>query len=72
MDLALQPIFDAKCISCHDGDPAKPGNRTMTFVDNLTGARQDFTFNLKGDVFNIDVGTRLSGYTASHMSINGR
>jgi Hydrazine synthase alpha subunit middle domain len=68
----LQAIFDAKCISCHEGTKG-PANKTLTFVENIPGAVPvEFTFNLKGDPANIMVGTEsLSGYSASHLSLLG-
>ncbi len=69
---ALQAIFDAKCISCHDGDPAKPGNRSFTITDTDTGDSQTFTFDLRGHEVDYGVGeTMVSGYTASHLSLLG-
>ncbi len=46
-NLAIQPIFDAKCVSCHDGDATKPGNRSYTVVDRTLGTMQTFTFDLR-------------------------
>jgi hypothetical protein len=71
-DLALQPIFDAKCISCHDGDPSKPGNKSLTITDPTTGMSQTITFDLRGQTVSYGVGTTmLSGYSASHLSLMG-
>ncbi len=56
-DLALQPIFDAKCASCHDGDPTKPGNKSLTITDTATGEMQTFTFDLRGEPVSLPMGT---------------
>ena len=45
---AIQPILDAKCVSCHDGDASKPGNKTYTVTDLTTMTSQTFTFDLRG------------------------
>lgn len=71
-DLALQPIFDAKCVSCHDGDPAKPGNRSYTITDTETGETFEWTFNLSADPIEYNLGEEMiSGYSASHLSLLG-
>jgi len=71
-DKAIQPIFDAKCISCHDGDATKPGNRQFTIMDMTSGTQQTFTFDLRGQKLPVTVGEKMSGdYTASYISIFG-
>lgn len=45
-DKAIQPIFDAKCISCHDGTPSA-ANPTYQIVDPMTGTSTTYTFSLK-------------------------
>jgi hypothetical protein len=80
-DAALQPIFDATirngrtvqaCSSCHDGDPAKPGNKSLTFTDPETGLTQTFVFDLGPQTVSYGVGdVMLSGYSASHLSLLG-
>jgi Hydrazine synthase alpha subunit middle domain len=72
-DKAIQPILDAKCVSCHDGDASKPGNPTYTVTDNtLMGVSQTFTFDLRGNPLAITVGERMTGaYTASYISVMG-
>ncbi len=70
-DKALQPIFDAKCVSCHDGTPGA-ANKSITFTYDATGESQTFTFNLKGDTVSIAIGGEMiSAYTASHLSLLG-
>jgi hypothetical protein len=44
-DKAIQPIFDAKCISCHNG-VAGPANPTYQIVNPMTGASTTYTFDL--------------------------
>jgi len=71
-DKAIQPIFDAKCVSCHDGDASKPGNPTFTVTDMTSGTMQTFTFDLRGQQLNVVVGERMTGaYTASYISVMG-
>ena len=70
-NLALQPIFDRKCIKCHDG-AVKPGNRSFTLVDATAGTSQTFTFNLRGDPMPVMVGERRDyDYPASYISLLG-
>jgi hypothetical protein len=71
-DLAIQPILDASCVSCHDGDASKPGNYTYTIMDNTTGMSQTFTFDLRGQKLNVTIGERATGdFTASYISLMG-
>lgn len=68
---ALQPIFDAKCISCHNGQPG-PANPSYTATDPATGASMTWTFDLRGQEADYGVGEMmLSGYSASHLSLMG-
>jgi hypothetical protein len=70
-DLALQKIFDAKCVSCHDGTP-KPGNRSFTVTDMTLGTTQTFTFDLRGQAVKLLVGERNDyDYPASYVSLIG-
>ena len=69
---AIQPILDAKCVSCHDGDATKPGNPTYTVTDMTTMTSQTFTFDLRGQQLNVTVGEKMTGaYTASYISVMG-
>jgi hypothetical protein len=71
-DLAIQPILDASCASCHDGNASKPGNYTYTVTDNTTGMSQTFTFDLRGQKLDVMVGKRATGdFTASYISLMG-
>jgi len=47
-DKHLQPMFDTKCISCHDGS-ATAANPSYTVTNTKTGQTLTWRFNLKGD-----------------------
>jgi hypothetical protein len=69
-DLALQPIFDAKCVECHEGTPG-PANPTYTISDDM-GYSQTVTFDLRGQAITYYEGDEMvSGYSASHLSLIG-
>jgi hypothetical protein len=71
-DLAIQPILDRKCASCHDGDASKSYNPSYTVTDMTTGTSQTFVFDLRGQKVNVTVGERMTGdYTASYLSLMG-
>ena len=70
-DKALQPIFDAKCISCHEGTPG-PANRTYTVMDNTLMTSQTFTFDLRSQKIMLTVGEKKSyDFPASYISLVG-
>ena len=70
-DLALQPIFDAKCISCHDGTP-NAANPTYTITHPESGDSETFTFDLRGQTAQYGFGDKvMRGYSASHLSLLG-
>jgi hypothetical protein len=70
-DLAIQPILDAKCASCHNGQPG-PANPSYTITDNMTGMSQMFVFDLRGQKVNVMIGERATGdFTASYLSLMG-
>lgn len=70
-DKALQPIFDKKCVACHDGDASKPGNKSLTLTDE-EGMVQTIVFDLHGDAADYNIGGEmLSGYSKSHLSMMG-
>jgi hypothetical protein len=70
-DLAIQPIFDAKCVSCHNGVPG-PANPSYTVTDMTTMSSQTFVFDLRGQKLNVTVGERMTGdFTASYLSLMG-
>jgi hypothetical protein len=70
-DMAIQPILDAKCASCHNG-VAGPANPSYTIRDNATLAEQTFVFDLTGKKVNVTIGERATGdFTASYLSLMG-
>lgn len=70
-DQALQPIFDAKCVSCHNGTPG-PANPSWSLMDTVTGATFTWTFDLRGGAATYGIGDEMmSGYSASHLSLIG-
>lgn len=70
-DTTLQSVFDAKCVSCHNGTPGA-ANPTWTITDPETGTSFTWTFNLSGDQVNYGIGDEMfSGYSASHLSLMG-
>ena len=71
-DRAIQPIFNAKCVSCHDGDATKPGNPSYTITDMITGSTQTFVFDLSDKKVDVMVGEKMTGdFTASYLSVMG-
>jgi len=71
-DLAIQPILDAKCASCHNGDATNPANPSYTITDNATGMSQMFVFDLRGQKVSVTIGERATGdFTASYLSLMG-
>jgi hypothetical protein len=70
-DLAIQPILDKHCISCHDGSTGAQ-NPSYTVTDMTSGTSQTFTFDLRGGKLNVVVGERMTGdFTASYLSLMG-
>jgi hypothetical protein len=70
-DLAIQPILDKHCISCHDGSTGAQ-NPTYTVTDMTSGTAQTFTFDLRGQKLNVTVGEKMTGdFTASYLSLMG-
>jgi hypothetical protein len=71
-DKALQPVFDAKCVSCHNGT-AGPANATYQIVDPATGTVVlEWTFDLRGTPVTVDYGMGMMGtYSASYLSMAG-
>jgi hypothetical protein len=70
-DVVLQPIFDAKCVSCHNGTPGA-ANPSYTITEPETGMTYTWTFDLSGDPVDIEIGDlMMTGYSASHMSLIG-
>jgi len=71
-DKAIQPVFDAKCVSCHDGTPSA-ANPTYQIVDPSTGTvMATWTFNLRGDMVTINYGSEgMESFPASYISMAG-
>lgn len=70
-DTSVQSMFDAKCVSCHNGQPG-PANPSYTISDATTGTSVSWTFDLRGQAVNIGVGDLLiTGYSASYISMAG-
>ena len=70
-DMAIQPILDAKCASCHNGT-AGAANPSYTIRDNVTMMAQTFVFDLRGQKVNVMIGERATGdFTASYLSLMG-
>src|SRR5262249_4457492 len=70
-DKALQPLFDARCVSCHNGVPG-PANPSYTLTDPCSGQAATWTFNLKGDAVSLQVGDfMMDGYSASYLTLAG-
>jgi hypothetical protein len=70
-NLAIQPIFDAKCTSCHDGVPGA-ANKSFTIMDRTKMTMQTFVFDLRGQKLPITVGDEMYGdFPASYVSLLG-
>ena len=71
-DKAIQPMFDAKCISCHDGTPSA-ANPSYEIVDPATGTTvSTFTFDLTNKPVMIDYGMgEVQEFPASYVSMAG-
>jgi hypothetical protein len=70
-DGAIQAIFDAKCVSCHNG-VAGPANPSYTLMDPETGMSQTIVFDLRGNEVSYGFGEAImTGYSASHLSLMG-
>jgi hypothetical protein len=71
-DKALQPMFDAKCVSCHDGTPSA-ANPTYTISDPMNpGMMITWTFDLSGRQVTQDYGMGMTAtYSASYFSMVG-
>jgi hypothetical protein len=71
-DKTLQPLFDAKCVSCH-GDSNTAGIAPYTITDPATGASVSWTFNLTGAPLPAafaQIGGE-SAFTSSYLSMAG-
>ena len=69
-DKALQPIFDAHCIDCHDGS-AGAANPSYTITDMTDMTTFAHTFDLTATPETINAGEMVYTYSASYISIMG-
>lgn len=72
-DSLVQDIFDAKCISCHDG-VAGPANPSYTITDGTTGQLiATWVFNLRSDPVPAALAVAAGGatYSASYFTMAG-
>lgn len=69
-DKALQPIFDAHCVDCHDGTPGA-ANPSYTITDLTDMTTFSFTFDLTAKATTINAGDRVYTYNASYVSMLG-
>jgi hypothetical protein len=69
-DLAIQPIFDAHCIDCHDGTPGA-ANPSYTITDMTDMTTFMFTFDLRSTATTINAGDRVYTYNASYIAMLG-
>ena len=68
---AVQPVFDAHCIGCHDARNTA-GVAPYTISDAMGMNTVTWTFNLTGDSIPLTIGgTMLETYTASYFSVAG-
>lgn len=71
-DGPVQAIFDAKCVSCHNGTPSA-ANPSYTITNPETGEAMTWTFDLRGDAMPAEW-VELAGdehFTRSYFSIVG-
>jgi hypothetical protein len=69
-DKALQPIFDAHCVDCHDGT-AGAANPSYTITDMTDMTTFMFTFDLRSTPTTINAGDRVYTYNASYIAMLG-
>jgi hypothetical protein len=69
-NLAIQPIFDARCIACHDGTPGT-ANPTYTITDMTDMTTFQHTFDLTSKPETINAGDMVYTYSASYISLLG-
>jgi hypothetical protein len=71
-DKAIQPVFNAKCVTCHDGSNTA-GIEGYTITDPTTGAVvATWTFNLSDTPVTIDYGMgMMSTFSASYLTMAG-
>jgi hypothetical protein len=69
----VQKIFDAKCVTCHEGTPG-PANPSYMIVDTTGAAAPiNWTFDLRGGALPTNVAVAAGGaaYSASYFSMAG-
>jgi Hydrazine synthase alpha subunit middle domain len=69
-NLAIQPIFDAGCVDCHDGTPG-PANPSYTITDLTDMTMFSHTFDLTSKPETINAGDMVYTYSASYISLLG-
>lgn len=70
-DKAVQPIFDAHCISCHNGTPG-PANPSYTITDPVTMTSTTWTFDLTNKPVTMNYGNgMIETYSASYFTMAG-
>jgi hypothetical protein len=69
-DKALQPIFDAHCVDCHDGT-AGAANPSYALTDMTDMTMFQFTFDLTSKPVALNFGMEMYTYSASHVSLMG-
>lgn len=69
-DKAIQPIFDAHCIDCHDGTPGA-ANPSYTITDMTDMTTFMFTFDLRSTPTTINAGDMVYTYNASYIAMLG-
>jgi hypothetical protein len=69
-DMAVQPVFDNKCVSCHGA--GSTNGWEVQLVDQATGQAVNFSFELTGDPVNITIGDlMITGFSKSYISMAG-
>jgi hypothetical protein len=69
-NLAVQPVFDGSCVSCHGA--GSTNGWSINLVDRATGESVPFSFELTGDPVDISVGEfMVTGYSKSYISMAG-
>jgi hypothetical protein len=69
-DKALQPIFDEKCVACHDGS-AGAANPSYSLMDVTDMVSFSFTFDLTSKPVELNFGDQMYTYSASHVTLLG-
>ncbi len=67
---AVQAVFDNHCTVCHDGTKGAT-NPSYTLMDVTDMTTFSWTFDLTGREVNLDFGSNMYTYSASHISMLG-